>query len=163
MQVKSDKKKKKKKTTLHSCESHPLADHEYSLPRDSAKVTFMFTVYKKFWRVVLIYTNWRHWYFGPHGADKEKGFQFVMGNTSLLILNFGCSQRISKYYQRKWTPFVSHMGTVDFQSLRGSVSHCFFLPIQSGISLKEKNHKNSSASCPCAPSAFGTETVGAHG
>lgn len=109
------------------------------------------------------YTNWRHWYFGPHGTDKEKGFQFVMGNTSLLILNFGCSQRISKYYQRKWTPFVSHMGTVDFQSLRGSVSHCFFLPIQSGISLKEKNHKNSSASCPCAPSAFGTETVGAHG
>lgn len=75
----------------------------------------------------------------PHGADKEKGFYFVMRSTFLLILKFYCSQRISKYYQRIWTPCLNHLGIVDFHSLMGGVSHCIsFQFILDSLKIKSR-------------------------
>lgn len=79
--------------------------------------------FKKFLRVVLIY-QLRALVFWPCGADKERGFYFVMRNTFLLILNFYYSQRISKHYHGVWTPHLSHLDILDFHNRMGGVSQC---------------------------------------
>lgn len=90
-----------------------------------------------------------------------KGILVCYEKHFLLILNFYCSQKISKCYQRKWTPYLSHLDIMDFYSLTGGVSRC--ISFQSNVeSLKEKITRIHQLSCPCPPPALVTENVGAH-
>ena len=108
--------------------------------------------FKKFLRVVLIY-QLRALVFWPCGADKERGFYFVMRNTFLLILNFYYSQRISKHYHGVWTPHLSHLDILDFHNRMGGVSQCISFQFILD-SLKKNITDVHQTSCPPSTSSL---------
>lgn len=121
----------------------------------------VFLTFKTFLRVVLIY-QLQALVFWPRGADKERGFYFVMRNTFLLILNFYYSQRISKHYHGVWTPHLSHLDVLDSHNLMGGVSQCISFQFILD-SLKKNITDVHQTSVPHPPPALLTVDVRAHG